>query len=757
LSCEDRPVAVRSTATPVTRPRSPERAALLLSAFDASLDLKVLLDLGGAVADANRTAIDCIDADTSVLDGRPLWDAPAVQRQPEFAGWLRGAVERAASTTTSTEALPHVTATPVPLQRANGSDVWFDVAIRRVEAPASSSVFLMLEGRDVTERVRAEQALTARTRRLRLLIDNMRELLFMMRVEAPGVYRCESVNPAYLAVTGLREEDVVGRLLEEVLPPESLLQSRLRYENAISTGEPVTYLEDLALPTGRVLVETRLTPVRDAQGVITHLLGLARDVTAEQAAHHAVTDAEMRFRAVVDAGLDAFVVVRAVRDERGEITDLAIVDANLRAATMAAVPNGALAGTSLLAAFPHSRGTGLWEHCVTVIASRRPLEVTQHAPLPHSLGRWVRRQIVPIGDGVAVTSRDITARHLERVALEASEARHRELFESNGAIQLLADAEDSRIIDVNPAAEAFYGWPRETMRTMLATDLESSTIEEWRELGRAIADGAGHRRLREHRIANRARRHVELSTAMVRIAGRRVVHVIVQDVSHRATAEAQLREAEARFRAVVSAMREGVVVHDASGAIRTFNPSAERILGLSAAQVMGVEPMADDWEAIREDGTPWPASTHPAMLALASGESPPRSIMGVRRGHGAYTWLTVSAAPLLSEGQSEAHGSVAVFSDMTDERVADDRLRQAQKLAAVGQLADGIAHDFNNLLTVIRGAAGFLADSIEPASPMMEDVHAIERATERAEELTRSLLAIGRGQMLQRARMDMRE
>ena len=129
--------------------------------------------------------------------------------------------------------------------------------------------------------------------------------------------------------------------------------------------------------------------------------------------------------------------------------------------------------------------------------------------------------------------------------------------------------------------------------------------------------------------------------------------------------------------------------------------------------------------------------------------------MGVRRGDGAFTWLSVSAAPLVRAGETQPYGAVALFSDITDERVAEDRLRQAQKLEAVGQLAGGIAHDFNNLLTVIRGAVGFMADGLDANSPHLEDVQAIERATVRAEELTRRLLAVGRRQLLQRTRIDL--
>ena len=86
----------------------------------------------------------------------------------------------------------------------------------------------------------------------------------------------------------------------------------------------------------------------------------------------------------------------------------------------------------------------------------------------------------------------------------------------------------------------------------------------------------------------------------------------------------------------------------------------------------------------------------------------------------------------------------------------EDQLRQAQKMEAVGQLAGGIAHDFNNLLTVIAGY-GEIAKHRIGAGPGSGELTEIQRAAERAAQLTRQLLAFARRQVLAPVLLDLNE
>src|SRR5207245_3853329 len=90
-----------------------------------------------------------------------------------------------------------------------------------------------------------------------------------------------------------------------------------------------------------------------------------------------------------------------------------------------------------------------------------------------------------------------------------------------------------------------------------------------------------------------------------------------------------------------------------------------------------------------------------------------------------------------------------ILEDITEHRLLENQLRQAQKMEAIGRLAGGVAHDFNNLLTAIFGYADLLREELPEGSSARQDTEEIRKAAERAAGLTRQLLAFSRQQVLE--------
>jgi len=100
-------------------------------------------------------------------------------------------------------------------------------------------------------------------------------------------------------------------------------------------------------------------------------------------------------------------------------------------------------------------------------------------------------------------------------------------------------------------------------------------------------------------------------------------------------------------------------------------------------------------------------------------------------------------------------GRVWSFRDVTAPVHLETRLRQSQKMEAIGSLAGGVAHDFNNLLTVISGHIEFLQQNEATTASQQEDLAEIQKAAQRATGLTRQLLAFSRKQLLRPTALDL--
>lgn len=160
----------------------------------------------------------------------------------------------------------------------------------------------------------------------------------------------------------------------------------------------------------------------------------------------------------------------------------------------------------------------------------------------------------------------------------------------------------------------------------------------------------------------------------------------LRDISDRKQIEGEktrlmtsLAESEARYRSVLSAITEGIILEDASGVIRACNASAESILGLTAEQMMGRNSTDANWRAMKEDGSPFPGEEHPNSVTLRTGKPCHQVIMGVQKLDGTLTWISVNTQPLFRPNENKPYASVASFTDITKRKETETALLESEE------------------------------------------------------------------------------
>src|SRR5215469_1709966 len=215
---------------------------------------------------------------------------------------------------------------------------------------------------------------------------------------------------------------------------------------------------------------------------------------------------------------------------------------------------------------------------------------------------------------------------------------------------------------------------------------------------------------------------------------------IARDITDRKKTEEEIHNSQQRLSIHVEHTPLAVVEWDLEFRVSAWNRSAERIFGYTRQQALGQHASFIVPPAFREQ-------VNEVWQSLLTQQG------GVRSANENVTkdGRTISCewynTPLVDDS-GRVFGVASLAQDVTERVALEERLRQSQKMEAVGRLAGGIAHDFNNLLTVILGYSQILADGLPAQSRLLESTTQIKSAAERAAAITRQLLAFSRKQVL---------
>ena len=264
---------------------------------------------------------------------------------------------------------------------------------------------------------------------------------------------------------------------------------------------------------------------------------------------------------------------------------------------------------------------------------------------------------------------DISHRKELETALQESEARFRAMFESHSAVMLLLDPEDGHLVDANPAAVSFYGYPQERLQAMHILDINVMPQSELDASLRSAAEQHRNNFVFSHRIASGEIRQVELNSSPMESLGRKLLFSIITDVTERQRADEQLRQLLREREIILETVNVGISmladrkqvwVNQRVGEI--FQYSVEEIIGQSVRMFY---PSQEAFDQLGQEA-------YPVLSAGGVFES----LQELVRKDGRHIWVCYDGRAI--DPQDLSKGTLWIINDVTRKKEAEDALRESE-------------------------------------------------------------------------------
>lgn len=581
-------------------------------------------------------------------------------------------------------------------------------------------------GRDVTQPKETEVALLISETHYRSFIDHATDAFFLLDKRGAIL----DVNRQACANLGYSREELLGALPNQYDPDVTPTQSQKILEQ-LRDGKLVTFDSRHQRKDGSTFpVEVRIQPIL----VDGHPLGicLVRDISERKRVQEALT----LFRALIDHTADSIEVIDPATGR--------YLDVNEQACQVHGYTHDeflTLNVTDLdpqIHAWEESGGTQPWSgpHVFESVHRRKdgslfPVEVKAN---------YIRLD----RDYVVTVVRDVTERQQAEAALRESEERYRTLFEDNPSMYFMVDA-NGTISSVNRFGAEKLGYTIAELTEKSALDLfygEEDKVAAARVLQQCLdyPNQLFHANLRKVHKDGHVLWVNLTARAVSKMNGASVVLIVCEDITERKRAEQALAESHNLLNAVVEGTEDAIYVKDLAGRYLMINTAGARFLGKHVDEIIGKDDRdlftSDTVEnVLASDRQVWATGEAQMFEETATAADVTRTYLATKN--------------VYRDAQGKVIGLIGISRDITDLKRLEEQLRQAQKMEAVGRLAGGVAHDFNNILTVINGYSELIIRRLSEQDPNRKRLIEIQKAGERATNLTHQLLAFSRKQVLQ--------
>jgi PAS domain S-box-containing protein len=439
--------------------------------------------------------------------------------------------------------------------------------------------------------------------------------------------------------------------------------------------------------------------------------------------------------------------------------DFRVLQINREGLRMDGRPASEILGKTHWEAWPDTGHTEQGTLYRKAMAERVPVTLDVYRDRPDGVSGWIEVRVYPAQDGeagggasdggLAIFYRDITDRKrseaelqrlnaaLEQRVVESTAERDR--LWRNSRDLLLVIGKDGIFRSASPAWTTILGWAPEEV--VGRSHLDFIHPDDHRISLAALAT-ASRTVLQNHENRYRHKDGSYRWISWLAAPENDLIYATGRHITAEKEAAEALRRSEARLRTIfqTSHQYQGLLAPD--GTLLDANATALAGIEATLPDVIG-QPF---WDTPWFSGTPgMPETIRAAVAAVARGETVRREIEVTLPNKG-WRIFDFAMRPIAGDGGAIV-ALVPEAIDITERRHAEERLRQAQKIEAIGQLTGGVAHDFNNLLMVISGGLDLIG-RIEDAEKRARVLGGMRQAVARGSGLSRQLLAFSRRQAL---------
>ncbi|MCG2777151.1 MAG: PAS domain S-box protein, partial [Desulfobacterales bacterium] len=583
--------------------------------------------------------------------------------------------------------------------------------------------------KEIEERKQVEEALRESEERFRDISFSMADWIWEVDKDGKYTFASGSVKE----ILGYDSEELIGKTPFELMPEDEAKRVSEVFRVIGAEKKPIVDLENWNITKDgkRVCFLTNGVPILNKQGEICGYRGVDKDITERKLAEEALIKAEAMYRKLFEAvpvGLYRTTMEGVILDANPALVQLLgypDLQTLKRVNTKDIVhPEDRYRTHALLKEqdVVHDFELRVSKRDGTVIHVRDRVKAVRDAS-----GRMIYQE---------GSLEDITERKQAEEALKESESRYRTLVECSTDAILMIDKERD-IIHCNHACLDLFGYERGEIegKSIRIIHKSDQSFYSFGDIAYPIIERIGYFRtewdfLRKDGTVI----PVETVTSPIRSSDGAIEGYIavIRDITKRKQAE----EERIRLSTAIEQSAESVVITDREGTIRYVNPAFESVTGYSRQEAIGQNPRiiksnkhvkefySDLWDTIIS-GKVW------------------RGRLTNKKKDGTLYEEEATISPV-NNTSGEIINFVAVKRDVTEEIKLEDKLRQAQKMEAIGTLAGGIAHDFNNILSAIIGYTELTQYEIPEGSKAKGNLREVLKAGRRAKDLVKQILAFSR-------------